>query len=100
METPTSDELLKRWREEILGYLKEMGTFRDLDDPGSILRILSGFSARATYINNMASQSQNRKIKDFKVEELSSFLRETEFQFRIWSRVGALNNAEWEMSRG
>jgi hypothetical protein len=100
MDKSSSEEVLRDWRSEILGYLKEMGSFKEIDDPLLIMKMLSGFSARATYMNNLSANSKNRQIIDFRVEELVPFLKETDFQFRIWSRIGSLNTHEWEMSKG
>lgn len=100
MDQPTSGDVVKSWRKEILGYLKEMGKFEDVDDPLQILKQISGFSARATYLNNLCASSKNRDLTEFRHDELGPFLKEADFQFRIWSRVGALKTSEWEMTRG
>jgi hypothetical protein len=100
MEKNSSEEVVKGWREELLGYLREMGEFGNLDDPSRILKKLSGFSARATYMNNLIGSSKNRLLNDFKFEEIVPFLKETDFQFKIWSRVASINTSEWEMSKG
>ena len=77
-----------------------MGTFKELDDPLRILKMISGYSARATYMNNKCASSNNRGLNEFKIDELTPFLKEADFQFRIWSRVGALKTNEWEIARG
>lgn len=100
MEKQTPEQVVKDWREELLGYLREMGRFKNVDDPLGILRQLSSFSARATYMNNLSSRSNNRLLAEFRSSEVQPFLRETDFQFRVWSRIGALVKDEWDMTRG
>jgi hypothetical protein len=100
MEEPkTSEEAAKAWREELLGYLREMGRFKDFEFPIEILRKLSAFSARARYIHNQIGSSKNRVLRDFKYEEVIPFLNEAEFQFKVWSRVVSINNLEWDMTK-
>lgn len=98
--TTTTSELVEGWRKELQSNLKEMYEFKDLGDPHEILKILSGFSARARYICGLASTSNNRSIRDFKFEEATPFLQECEYQRQIWSRVGTLIKDEWDMTRG
>ena len=100
MEKATSEDVVKKWREEILGYLREMHQFSTIDDPGVILRKLSGFSARATFMNNLIGSSKNRLMTEFKFDEIIPFLKENEFQFKIWSRIASIHTSEWEMSKG
>ena len=100
MDKPTSAEIVKGWREEVLGYLKDMGQFENIDDPIIIMKKLSAFSSRATYMNNLSASSKNRELTEFRYDELVPFLKETDFQFRICSRIGALHNNEWEMAKG
>lgn len=99
MANLTLEAALSTWREEILDYLKEMGRFKEINDPVEILRTLSGFSARGSYMNNQIGSSTNRKLIAFKIEEVQPFLKETDFQFRVWSRIGALFKDEWEMTK-
>lgn len=100
MDQPTSEGYIKTWRKELLGFLKEMGKFEQVDDPLYILKQISGFSARASYMNNLCASSKNRDLNEFKQNEIAPFLKEADFQFRIWSRVGALKTNEWEMAKG
>lgn len=100
MEKNTSEEVVKTWREELLGYLREMSKFCDLSDSYVILRKLSAFSARATYMNNLIGSSKNKQLTDFKFNEIISFLKECEFQFKIWSRMASIQVSEWEMTKG
>jgi hypothetical protein len=96
----SSEEVVKAWREELLGFLREMADFVNLNDANIILRKLSAFSARATYMNNLIGSSKNRQLTEFKFDEIVPFLKENEFQFKVWSRVASISASEWEMSKG
>lgn len=91
---------VEEWREELLGYLKEMYKFKELADPHEILIKLSGFSVRARYMHQVTGASNSREAKDFRYEEIIPFLQECEYQRQIWSRIGTLIKDEWEMSKG
>jgi hypothetical protein len=94
-----SQSIIYEWRTEIIGYLEEMYGFREMDQPLEILRKLSAFSARASYMRNITIRSNNKEASAFRLEEVDPFLREAEFQFKVWSRVAAIGTQEWEMSR-
>lgn len=91
---------LNEWRPEILGYIKEIYEFHDLDDPLEILRKLSAFSARATWIRNLVIRSKHPDYNRFRIDELDPFLVEIDRQFKIWSRYSAVVKDEWDMSKG
>ena len=95
----TSSDIVDSWRKELLGYLKEMHDFKSLNDISLILRKLSGFSARASYMHAIAVRSGNKEVSAFRTKEIDPFLKETEFQFRVWSRVNSVYQQEWEMSK-
>lgn len=100
MDKNSSEEVVKAWREELLGFLREMADFANLNDANIILKKLSAFSARATYMNNLIGSSKNRQLTEFKFDEIVPFLKENEFQFKVWSRVASISASEWEMSKG
>jgi hypothetical protein len=100
VEKGSSEEVVKSWREELLGYLREMSEFRNIDDSNIILKKISAFSSRATYMNNLIGSSKNRQLTEFRFNEIIPFLKETEFQFKIWSRVASIHASEWEMTKG
>jgi hypothetical protein len=100
LEKSSSEEVVKSWREELLGFLREMADFANVNDPHVILKKLSAFSARATYMNNLIGSSKNRQLSEFKYEEIVPFLKENEFQFKVWSRIASITTSEWEMSKG
>lgn len=94
------NEVIPGWREELGGYLEEIFRFsKNDDDPLPIMKRLSAFSARASYMRSISIKSNNREASSFRLEEVDPFLKEVELQFRIWSRVAALVKDEWDMSR-
>jgi len=95
-----SDDPIKIWREELVGYLEDYYSYRELDQPIEILKRLSAYSARARYMRNVCIRSGNKVASSFRLEEIDPFLNETEFQFKIWSRIASISSQEWEMSRG
>lgn len=94
----TSDEVLGEWRPEILGYLKKMYTFKDEVDAREILRTLSAFSARASWMRNLAIRSSQNEIIRFRLDELDPFLDEVERQFKIYSRLISANQFELDLT--
>ena len=100
MTTMSVSETIETWREELLGFLEEMYNFRQVGDPKEILIQLAAFSVRARYMSNVTASSDNRKLKDFRYEEIIPFIQEAEFQRQVWSRVGSLIRDEWDMAKG
>ena len=100
MKTMSVPETIETWREELLSNLEEMYNFRNLADPQQILTRLSSMSSRARYMSIVTASQENRKLKDFRYEEILPFIQEADFQYKIWSRVGTLIKDEWDMAKG
>jgi hypothetical protein len=96
---PTNVNEIDSWREELDGYWKEMQGFHLRSDIETILRTLSAFSARAGYLHNQTVRSSNRAVIDFRTKEVDKFHEEVGTQFKIWSRIGTVVQAEWENTR-
>ena len=94
----TSDEVIAEWRPELLGYLKEMHKFNDLEDSREVLRRLSAFSARASWMRNLAVRSPAKEIQRFRIDELDPFLGEIERQFKFHSRLISANQFEYDLT--
>lgn len=92
-------EVIETWRPEILGYLKEMRDFYQEEDCRLVLRTLSAYSARASYMRNFASRSGNEKINRFRIDELDPFLMEVDRQFKIYSRLISANQFEFDLTK-
>ena len=95
----TLNERLESWRAEILGNLDEMTTFSSKDTI-EILRLLSSYSARASWIRNICVRSGSKIADNFRIKELDPFLGEVDRQFKVWSRIASVMTTEWEISRG
>ena len=50
-------------------------------------------------MRNITIRSNNKEASAFRLEEVDPFLREAEFQFKVWSRVAAIGTQEWEQYR-
>lgn len=99
MSTKTYDEAMPEWRQEISEYLQTLTNFSKNDDIIENLRKISSMSARVRYIQSAASRTTRRDVAYFKETEIDTFLKEADFQFRVWSRIAQLHKDEWEMTR-
>ena len=95
----TLNEVLEGWRKEILTYLEEMCSFASMDTL-DILKLLSSYSARASFIRNRVVRSGSKSAETFRLKELDPFLTEVDRQFKVWSRIASIMANEWEISRG
>lgn len=93
------DEFIRGCNSELDGYLVQMSKFSSGQESlQDILRKLSGFSARASMLRLRVSQSKSSEARQLKSDVIDPFLKETDFQFRLWSRLGSVNKDEWEMT--
>lgn len=95
-----SGDVVTEWRKEILSYLEDMYHFREENDPIGIMKKLSAFSSRVSYMRNVAIRSNNKMVQSFRLEEIDPFLRESDFQFKVWSRISSVMAQEWDMAKG
>ena len=94
----TMDGQIESWRKEISGYLEEMRGFQNIN-VDTILRKLSGFSARASQIRMTIVRTPDKRAQTFRTQEVDYFLSEVDRQFKVWSRVASLMQTEWEISQ-
>lgn len=87
------------WRKQLQGYWEEMETFRDAQDIEGVLRKLSAWSSWSGRIHSMIVRSSNKQVTDFRTKEIDHFHDEVDRQFKIWSRIATVSQAEWEMAR-
>jgi hypothetical protein len=90
-------DALDTWRSEITDYLVEMASFRQMDLV-EVLQRLSAYSARASWIRGVVIRYSARQAEFFRTKELDPFLTEVDRQFKVWSRVAAIRQSEWEMN--
>jgi len=94
------DEQLEKFRGEILEYLTECYEFHTVEDIVEILRKISAYRARASWIRFGIIKGTNPKFNRFRIDELDPFIAELDNQFKIYSRVSSVQQFEWEMSKG
>lgn len=95
----TSEEVLQKWRPELVKYLKEMYDFKDNPDTTEILKKLSGFSARASLMRNVVIKSPLDEIVRFRLDEIDPFIQEVDRQFKIYSRIISSNQFELDLTK-
>lgn len=95
----TNLDTISTWRDEINSYWVEMVSFEKNEDIEWILRRLSSYAARVGFMHSATVRSQNKTVMDFRTKEIDKFLAAVELQFKIWSRVAAVNQSEWGMTR-
>lgn len=100
MSSQDIEATLQEYRDELLGYHKMMYKFQQIADPREILLVLSGYSARASWIRFTIIKSPHQKVIRFRIDELDPFLVEIDRQFKIWSRISAIVKDEYDMSKG
>lgn len=109
----TVDEQIADYRAQIIRMMRKVATFgmeeyrdeneeiqKGICDLGDILRAIAGFRARAQYLRAFISDSRDSRFTRLKVELIDPFLEELTEQFKIWSRVIAVQELDWNISRG
>ena len=94
----TLNDAIDTYRREINGYLEQMLDFKSID-PLEVMILIGGYSARASWIRGRLIRSGSKAAELFRTKELDPFLNETDRQFKVWSRVVAIMDAEIKYSR-
>lgn len=87
------------WKKEIAGYYETMGRFIELDAL-VVFQSLSQFSARASEIRSRISSNAGREETTFRTRVLDPFLEECDRQFKIHSRITAINELDARLAGG
>jgi hypothetical protein len=90
-------EAIDDFRKEIIGYLEQMLDFKTLD-PLEVLILIGGYSARASWMRGRLIRSGSKIADNFRIKELDPFLGEVDRQFKVWSRIVAIREAEYKYS--
>ncbi len=90
---------LENWRKEIGDYYQQMKVLVDVD-PREAFQHLSQFSARASEMRSIISVQEDRREASFRIKIIDPFLEECDRQFRVLSRIHAIRQMEWDMSKG
>lgn len=69
----------------------------DSSEIKDVFLAISSFSARANFFKVQVASLTDPKMVLFVENELDPFIKELEFQFRVWSRYEAVLSREWEM---
>jgi hypothetical protein len=87
---------IETWRKELGANLEEMQKFETMGLE-NILRRISAYSARATYIRSKLVRSKNPEANSFRTQEVDYFLTEVDRQFKVWSRFAAVLEMEMKL---
>lgn len=87
------------WKKEIAGYYERMVLFIDTDAL-TVFQSLSQFSARASEIRSRISSNANREETTFRTRVLDPFLEECDRQFKLHSRIQAINELDARLAGG
>lgn len=94
----TLADAIDTYRKEINGYLEQMLDFKSIA-PLEVMILIGGYSARTSWIRGRLIRSGNKTAETFRTKELDPFLNEVDRQFKVWSRVVAIMDAEIKHSR-
>lgn len=90
-------------RQEIDDAYEEMKEFISME-PDQIMTLCAGHSARLneirTRIQRVEDMPQFRILKAVRQNELEPTIKELQFQFQVASRLFAVRQLDWELSRG
>lgn len=94
---------LEELRGEIDDAYEEMQQFVTME-PDQVMQICAGHSARLneirTRIQRVEDMPQFRILKGVRQNELEPTIKELQFQFQVASRLFAVRQLDWEISRG
>lgn len=95
----TKQNSIADWKKEISGYYQRMKVFIDTDAL-TVFQSLSQFSARASEIRSMISSNASREETTFRTRVLDPFLEECDRQFKLHSRIQAINELDARLAGG
>lgn len=85
--------------EELGGYLAEMRSW-NADCVFEALQSLASMNARAAEIRHRLHAANNPRSRSFRDGELRDFFETCEFQFKVYSRLQAVRQSEFDLARG
>lgn len=95
----TQPDPYKEAHEELEGYLAQMKAW----DPESMFEVLSdlaSMNARAAEMRHRLHGSNSPRARSFRDGQLRDFFETCDFQFKVYSRLQAVRQAEFDLSRG
>ena len=87
------------WKTEIAGYYETMQEFI-YTDAITVFQNLSQFSARASEMRSLISFSPGREETSFRTKIIDPFIEECDRQFKIHSRIQAINEMDAKLAGG
>lgn len=90
---------IKKWRDELDGYLVLMQDWSNID-PSTCMEQIASMAARLIQIRCDVVRTESRNMQAFRTKELDPVLAQVDFQFKIASRRLSSMNLEWDVSRG
>lgn len=92
-------DTIEGWRSEIADYY---GTMKDFiySDSITIFQNLSQFSARASEMRSRISSTAGREETNFRTRVIDPFIEECDRQFKLFSRIQAIQEMEARMAGG
>ena len=85
--------------EELRGFFAEMKQLTSMDPTMAFMK-LSAFSARASEIRSIIMEVQSKQGESFRLRQIDPFINECDRQFKVHSRIQAIRQQEWDMSKG
>lgn len=92
-------EIVKNWLLEIDEYYLDMAQFGN-EQPDDIFLKLSAWTARASHIRSQINRSESKVLQNFRIKQIDPFLEECDRQFKLWSRIAAVQSLDWNLQRG
>ena len=90
---------LDYWKEEIAESYKIMKEMTDMEAT-AVFRLLSQFSARASEIRSQIGPQEGKREAAFRIRIIDPFIEECDRQFKIHSRIQAINEMDARLAGG
>lgn len=91
--------LVLRYQVELSEFYTKVSDFHR-QDSASVLRIISGIAGRCTEIRADLHRNGSARANKFRTSEVDPLLDALDLQFKIHSRLIAVNQMDWDMSKG
>jgi hypothetical protein len=95
----TQPDPIREIHRELALYLGEMKSFT-ADNVYEALSALASMNARAAELRHGLYNLGNPRSRSFRDGELRDFFETCEFQFKVFSRLQAVRQQEFDLSRG
>jgi hypothetical protein len=93
------DAPLLKFRSELDRYYAEILSYQGME-PDQVMISVSGISARLTGIRAQLCRSPSQRANRLRTSEVDPLLEQLDLQFRIHSRLLAMRQFDFEVTRG